>query len=94
MMAGVPVVSTPTGAALDAIEDGVSGILVRQRSGDALAEGVERLLSADGPRMGKAGQAIAVRMFDFDVMYRGYNDLYHELLNAPQNPRRTPATLG
>lgn len=94
MMAGVPVVSTPTGAALDAIEDGVSGILVRQRSGEALAEGVERLLSADGPRMGKAGQVIAVRMFDFDVMYRGYNDLYHELLNAPQNPRRTPATLG
>ena len=37
MMAGVPVVSTRTGAALDAIEDGVSGILVNERSGGALA---------------------------------------------------------
>lgn len=91
MMAGVPVVSTPTGAALDAIEDGVSGILVNERSGAGLAEGVERLLRADGPGMGKAGQAIALRLFDIDVMYKGYNNLYHDLLRVPQQ-RRSPAT--
>lgn len=82
MMAGVPVVSTPTGAALDAIEDGVSGILAKERTGAALADGVERLLRSDGAAMGKAGQAIALRMFAFDGMYDGHMALYREMLNA------------
>ena len=82
MMAGVPVVSTPTGAALDAIQDGVSGILVKERSGPALAEGVERLLKLDTIAVGKAGQALALRMFTFDGMYNGYMQLYMEMLKA------------
>jgi glycosyltransferase involved in cell wall biosynthesis len=94
MMAGVPVVSTRTGAALDAIEDGVSGILVNERSGGALAEGVERLLGTDGPRMGKAGQVIALRMFSFEGMYRGYMDLYRDLLKTPHHLRRASAATG
>ncbi len=94
MMAGVPVVSTRTGAALDAIEDGVSGILVNERSGGALAEGVERLLGTDGPRMGRAGQAIALRMFSFEGMYRGYMDLYRDLLKTPHHLRRASAATG
>ena len=80
MMAGVPVVSTPTGAALDAIEDGRSGILVKERSGEALAEGVERLLKSDGAALGRAGREIALRMFTFDGMYDGYMGIYQEML--------------
>jgi glycosyltransferase involved in cell wall biosynthesis len=94
MMAGVPVVSTATGAALDAIEDGTSGILVKERSGESLAEGVERLLQSDAARVGKAGQAIALRMFAFEGMYRGYMDLYHEMLQDPHRLRRASATAG
>jgi len=92
MMAGVPVVSTPTGAALDAIEDGVSGILVKERSGKSLAEGVERLLRMDGPLLGRNGRAIALRLFDLEVMYRGYKDLYLGMLQLPGTERRDPAT--
>ena len=80
MMAGVPIVSTPTGAALDAIEDGVSGVLVTERSGTGLAKGVERLLKADPVRMGKAGQAAALRLFGFDAMYDGYSAIYKDAL--------------
>ena len=80
MMAAVPVVTTPTGAALDAIEDGVSGILVRSRSGEGLAQGVRRLMSADRGAMGRAGKAAALRMFPLDAMYDGYLAVYRKIL--------------
>ncbi len=76
MMAGIPVVSTPTGAALDAIADGVSGILVRERSGPSLANGVERLLAGDPRAMGQRGKEAAMRLFTLNTMYDGYMHLY------------------
>jgi glycosyltransferase involved in cell wall biosynthesis len=76
MMAGIPVVSTPTGAALDAIEDGVSGILVNERSGPGLAEGVYRLMAGDRTGMGLRGKEAALRLFTLDTMYDGYMRLY------------------
>lgn len=79
MMNAVPVVSTPTGAALDAIEDGVNGVLAR-REGTALAEGVERVLGTDARAMGAAGRATALRLYPFEVMWRGTMDLYARAL--------------
>lgn len=81
MMNGVPVVSTPTGAALDAIEDGKNGILVAERTGLALAEGVERLLLLDRHAIGKAGKHTALHMYSFDVMWKGTMDVYHNALD-------------
>ena len=81
MMNGVPVVSTPTGAALDAIEDGKNGILVPERTGVALADGVERLLQLDRHAIGEAGKETALRMYSFDVMWKGTMDVYHNALS-------------
>ncbi|HRH68106.1 MAG TPA: glycosyltransferase family 4 protein [Flavobacteriales bacterium] len=81
MMNGVPVVSTPTGAALDAIVDGKNGILVNERSAEALALGVERMLSADARGMGAAGKETALRMYHFNVMWEGTIDLYRRALD-------------
>lgn len=81
MMNGVPVVSTPTGAALDAIVDGSNGIFVRERTAQALAEGVERLLRADRRAIGEAGRETAMRMYRFDVMWDGTIGLYRRALD-------------
>lgn len=80
MMNGVPVVSTATGAALDAIEDGVNGFLARERSGAALAEATERLLATDRKAIGEAGRATAMRMYSFDTMWNGTMEVYRKAL--------------
>lgn len=81
MMNGVPVVSTRTGAARDAIADGVNGILVHEASGTALAHGVERLLKMDRRALGEEGRSTALRMFTFGVMWKGTTDVYRDLMN-------------
>lgn len=76
MAAAVPVVSTPTGAALDAITTGTNGVLVQTRTGEALAAGVDFLLRSDHKAIGKAGQASAVQLFSFERMWQGYREIY------------------
>lgn len=80
MMNAVPVVSTATGAALDAIEDGRNGIIVHERSGVALAAGVDRLLAGDARAVGAAGRDTAMRMFPFDLMRRGTMEVYRKAM--------------
>ena len=82
MMNGVPVVSTRTGAALDAINDSLNGILVEHANGTCLANGVRRLLSADVKAIGLAGKETAMSMFPFDVMWEGTMNVYREALAA------------
>lgn len=80
MMNEVPVVSTRTGAALDAIDDGRNGILANEYSGQALAEGLSRLLEMDLKAVGTAGKETALRMFPFEVMWKGTTEVYHNAL--------------
>lgn len=80
MMNGVPVISTRTGAALDAIEDGRNGILVAERNGAALADGIHRILDLDLHKLGEAGRETALRMFPFDVMWKGTIEVYTKAL--------------
>jgi len=80
MMNGVPVVSTRTGAALDAITDGVNGILVAEAGAGAMADGVRRLLSSDRKAIGEAGRQTALRMYRFDVMWNGTMEVYRKAL--------------
>ncbi|MEZ4791352.1 MAG: glycosyltransferase family 4 protein [Flavobacteriales bacterium] len=82
MMNGVPVVSTRTGAAADAIIDGENGILVDGPSGEALATGVERLLERDRRAIGLAGRATALRMYPFDVMWTGTLGVYQKAMTG------------
>ena len=44
--------------------------------------------------MGKAGQAIALRMFSFEGMYRGYMELSREPLRTTHHQRRASAATG
>ena len=68
---GVPQVAGDSGGAAEAVEDGVSGIVVRQPDDAAeVASAITRLL--DDPdlrrRMGEAGRERAVREFSYDVL--------------------------
>jgi glycosyltransferase involved in cell wall biosynthesis len=81
MLNGVPIVSTPTGAARDAIEDGRNGILVQERTGAALAAGIERCLTTDLRTLGEAGRKTALRMFPFEVMWTGTLGIYQKAIS-------------
>lgn len=80
MMNAVPVVSTRTGAAADAIIDGVNGILIKEPTGEALALGVERLLALDRQAIGRMGRDTALRKYAFDVMWKGTNGVYQKAM--------------
>jgi len=70
MACGIPVVSTPVGAIGEAVDDGVTGVLVAPRSAEALAAGLATL--RDDPalraRYAAAARARAVRDFGLDPM--------------------------
>ncbi len=56
MAMALPVVASDIGGLAEIIQNGVSGILVRERDPQALAFGIERALSAEGSRLGLAAR--------------------------------------
>ncbi len=78
---GVPVVSTKTGAALDAIEHLKSGYLSDNTSGD-LADGVVHLLNHNPDNIiGLEGKRVAEKMYSIENMYSNHLKLYKEALS-------------
>ena len=68
---GVPQVAGDSGGAAEAVEDGVSGLVVRRPDDPReVAAAIERLLDdpAERARMGVAGRERAVREFSYDVL--------------------------
>ena len=68
---GVPQVAGDSGGAAEAVEDGVSGLVVRTPEDPRdVAAALERLLDdpAERARMGVAGRERAVREFSYDVL--------------------------
>lgn len=84
---GRPVITTDEPGCRDAIEPGVSGVLVPARDAMALAEAIEDLLSHDERRrkMGYAGRNLAEREFSIENVVANHLDIYRELLNAMDN---------
>ena len=70
MACGLPVVSTPIGAITEAVEDGVTGLLVEPRSAQSLAAGLARLRDDEGLRRdyGAAAHRRAQRDFGLGLM--------------------------
>jgi glycosyltransferase involved in cell wall biosynthesis len=80
--AGVPVVAARAGGIPEAIEDGLTGLLVPPGDSGALAEAVSELLSDPGRAraMGDAGQERVRNEFSVDRMVEEYLALYREVL--------------
>jgi glycosyltransferase involved in cell wall biosynthesis len=91
MAAGLPVVATDVGGVGEAVEDGETGFLIPAADSEALAAALERLL-VDGElrrRLGAAGRARALRLFDVSRYRAAYEELYRRL-NASTEPGEQP----
>jgi glycosyltransferase involved in cell wall biosynthesis len=84
MAAGLPVVASNLNALPEIVADGVSGILVPQRDGDALADAIEQL-GADPAlrrRMGLEGRAVAEQRFDLFANGRRVLEVLKQVADA------------
>jgi len=87
MAAGIPVVATKVGGNLEAVEEGVTGLLVPPRDPAALADAVGTLLGNPdlAARFGASGRRRVEVHFSLDRMVQDTQGLYLELL---RNVRR------
>jgi glycosyltransferase involved in cell wall biosynthesis len=85
MAASLPVVATRVGGNPEAVEDGVTGLLVPPEDPDALADALQGLLSDSGRSwaMGEAGRRLAIRAFSNDRVVKQVAEIYHRLLSTP-----------
>lgn len=84
MASGCPVVATDVGGIADLVVDGETGVLVRERSAEAIADAVSRLLDDDTgrQRMGEDGVSWVRERFDIAKTTGRYADLMEEMLAA------------
>jgi colanic acid/amylovoran biosynthesis glycosyltransferase len=86
MAMGIPVISTRHSGIPELVDDDVSGLLVPERDGDALADGLVRLIDHPerwGP-MGRAGRARVEAGFDSEKLNDRLAELYQHVLGAPR----------
>jgi glycosyltransferase involved in cell wall biosynthesis len=89
MAAGLPMIATDVGGNPEAIEDGVSGLIVPPRDPQRLADAIVRLAN-DPPLRAALGEAARRRIaenFGFEYCVQSYDLLYRALLSgaAPQD---------
>jgi glycosyltransferase involved in cell wall biosynthesis len=82
MAASLPVVATDAGGNADAVEDGVSGLIVPSDDPVALSEAITRLISnpSQAKAMGEAGRALVVEKFTTEAMMNKIAACYQNLL--------------
>lgn len=86
---GRPVVTTDVPGCRDAVEPGVTGLLVPVRDARALADAVVSLAS-DAPRrraMGAAGRRLAEEAFDIEKVVKAHLAIYAQLLDDAPSKR-------
>jgi glycosyltransferase involved in cell wall biosynthesis len=83
---GRAVVTTDMPGCRDAVEPGVSGLLIPARDAEALAAALELLLADPSlcVRMGHAGRALAEREFDISEVEKRHLAIYERLLSQSQ----------
>jgi glycosyltransferase involved in cell wall biosynthesis len=77
MMNSAPVVSTPTGSALDSINHKENGYLTKYKDSDSLAKGIIFTIQ-NGDSFKEKGKNTALEMFEFSTMYNNYIKLYEK----------------
>ena len=70
MLTGLPIVTTPVGAILEAVSDGETALVVAPQNADALATAIDRLIrdEALAARLGTAARTRAVTRFSLEGM--------------------------
>ena len=82
--AGVPVVAFSAGGLVEAVADGVTGLLVPPEDAAALRDAIGRLVDDDQlrQRMGAAGRERMKKDFSIDTMARKHVDVYESVING------------
>lgn len=81
MMNAAPVVSTPTGSALDAIKHKENGYLTKYKDAYSLAEGICYTLE-HGSNFKEKGRQAALEMYNFNFMFNNYMKIYERHTNG------------
>ena len=81
MLNSIPVLSTKTGAAMDAIQHKENGYLVDYDDDAGFVEGIQFLLNADRKKIGEKGKATAIEMYNFEKMWERYLNLYQKAMS-------------
>ena len=87
MAAGLPVVATAVGGAMDQIVDGESGLLTTPRDADSLATALLRVLDDEAlrARLGAAARERVSLCFSLEKMVRSYAELIGEVNSLSAN---------
>jgi phosphatidylinositol alpha-1,6-mannosyltransferase len=72
---GLPVLAGDSGGAPDAVDQGVTGLVVNGLDVDQVALGVIQLLSGDRKAMGRAGREFVVNNWDWSIWAKRFNEL-------------------
>ena len=82
MACALPVIATDVGGNGEAIQDGVTGVVVRSENPQALAQAIVKLLGSpeQRQRMGQAGRQRVKTYFSVDAMLRQLTERYRDLL--------------
>ena len=86
----VPVVTTNATGAVDAVQDGVTGLIVPVKDARALTRAIDRLLQDPGLRadMGRAGRKWMQQDFRPEVIWQAHAEMYREMLHESQCARK------
>ncbi len=78
----IPLVATRVPGCVDAVQDGVTGVLVEARSADALSSAIARLLGDPrlGKKMGKAARELVRARFSEEMVFESVLEEYRRLL--------------
>jgi glycosyltransferase involved in cell wall biosynthesis len=77
MMNAAPVVSTPTGSALDVVKHKENGYLCKYKDVKSLADGILYTIEK-GNEFKEKGKQAALKIYEFDVMFENYLRLYEK----------------
>ena len=89
MAAGLPVIAADVGGNAEAVEDGVTGLLVPPRDPAALAAAMERMLETPAltARLGRAARHRVIERFGLERLVRETDALYTTLLERAHRRR-------
>jgi glycosyltransferase involved in cell wall biosynthesis len=84
MLCETPVVAFESGGIPDVVQHERTGVLVSERSAEALARAIQQLLAREdrGAALGEAGRLHAVSTFAPESVARRYLDIYRTALAA------------
>jgi len=93
MATALPVVLTPAGLAIDLVQPGRTGVLVRVGDVEGLTDAVDDVLNdrAAAARMGRAARQVIVEDYSTDAMVNALAGLYAELIDVRSRQRARSA---